>query len=82
MLSPAYPCDCRDEHEARHEAEGDGRYEPDLGGRELDQALAQLLAARRQAEWLLCRYLADIADGRRFREVGYYSDILTARSMA
>jgi hypothetical protein len=51
-------------------------YKADLGPRELDRALGQLLAARRQTEWLLCRYLADIAEGRRFREIGYYSDIL------
>jgi hypothetical protein len=51
-------------------------YDPELGARELDRALVHLLEARRQTEWLLCRYLADIADERRFREIGYYSDIL------
>ena len=51
-------------------------YEPELAAIELDRVLAQLLETRRRAEWLLCRYLADIAEGRRFREIGYYSDIL------
>jgi hypothetical protein len=52
------------------------RYQAELGAIELDRALAQLLETRRQTEWLLCRYLADIAEGRRFREIGCYSDIL------
>jgi hypothetical protein len=51
-------------------------YDPELGAIELDRVLAELLETRRQTEWLLCRYLADIAEGRRFREIGYYSDIL------
>ena len=51
-------------------------YTPNLTGRQLDRTLDGLLACRRSCEWLLCRYLADIADERRFREVGWYADVL------
>ena len=50
-------------------------YEPGLSPRELDSALASLCAAARRAEWLLCRYLADMAADQRFRSLGWYSDV-------
>ena len=45
-------------------------YEADLSPLELDAALSELLACHRRCEWLLCRYLADIADETRFRALG------------
>ena len=51
-------------------------YEPELGAVELDAALGQLVGCRRRCEWLLCRYLADLADRGRFRELGGYADVL------
>ncbi len=51
-------------------------YQSDLSATALDAALAGLVATQRRCEWLLCRYLADMADEQRFREVGWYSDVL------
>jgi hypothetical protein len=51
-------------------------YAPELSAQALDQTVSELLARKRRCEWLLCRYLADLADGQRFRELGYYSDVL------
>ncbi len=51
-------------------------YDPDLSAVELDAALGRLLGCRRRCEWLLCRYLADLGDEQRFRQLGGYSDVL------
>ena len=51
-------------------------YEPGLSAEQLDRALASLCDSARRAEWLMCRYLADIADEGRFRAVGWYSDVV------
>jgi len=37
--------------------------------------LRRLLDAERRAGWLVCRYLADLAEGERFHELGFFSDI-------
>jgi hypothetical protein len=51
-------------------------YEPDLSAVELDRALESLCQSVRRTEWLMCRYLADMADAGRFRDVGWYSDVV------
>ncbi|RLB59579.1 MAG: hypothetical protein DRI90_15235 [Deltaproteobacteria bacterium] len=50
-------------------------YQPNLEPGELDAAIGRIVQTQRQSEWLLCRYLADMADGRRFQRVGWYSDV-------
>jgi hypothetical protein len=37
-------------------------YEPDLSAVQLDRALESLCESARRAEWLMCRYLADMAE--------------------
>ncbi len=54
--------------------ETDG-YDPNLCAAQLDVVLGDLVGCRRRCEWLLCRYLADLADRGRFRELGGYSDL-------
>jgi hypothetical protein len=51
-------------------------YTPDLSPEQLDRALESLCDSARRAEWLMCRYLADMTDGGHFRAVGWYSDVV------
>ena len=50
-------------------------YHPNLKPGELDAAISGLVQAQRRCEWLLCRYLADMADGRRYQRVGWFADV-------
>ncbi len=50
-------------------------YQPNLSASELDATLAGIVQTQRRCEWLLCRYLADMADEQRFRLLGWYSDV-------
>ncbi|HZO12975.1 MAG TPA: hypothetical protein VFB62_06945 [Polyangiaceae bacterium] len=49
-------------------------YQPDLAQNELIDTIRTLIAEQRVAEWLVCRYLADLADSLS----GAYSDIYHA----
>jgi hypothetical protein len=51
-------------------------YAPNLSAQALDQAVSELLATKRRCQWLLCRYLADLSDDDRYRELGWCSSIL------
>ncbi|MBW2527805.1 MAG: hypothetical protein JRI23_26730, partial [Deltaproteobacteria bacterium] len=51
------------------------RYRSDLTSEELHEQLVALRDTKRKAEWLLCRYLADMADEGRFRDLGWYADL-------
>ncbi len=63
-----------DEYTLLNETDG---YEPNLCTAQLDVVLADLAGCRRRCEWLLCRYLADLAERGpgRLRELGGYSDL-------
>jgi len=50
-------------------------YMPNLSAKQLDSTLIRLKSTQRRCEWLVCRYLADMDEGRRFRDVGWYSDV-------
>ncbi len=50
-------------------------YKPSLNPPDLLTEVRRLLDLQRRAEWLVCRYLADLTDGERFHELGYFSDI-------
>jgi len=50
-------------------------YVPNLSAKQLDSTLIRLKSTQRRCEWLVCRYLADMDEGRRFRDVGWYSDV-------
>ena len=50
-------------------------YVSGLSAAQLDSTIAELLSTKRRCEWLVCRYLADIADEKRFQQVGYFSDV-------
>ncbi len=50
-------------------------YAADLSTKQLDQTIIELLSTKRRCEWLVCRYLADMAEGKRFQDLGCYSDV-------
>jgi len=50
-------------------------YASALAPESLLQEVRRLLDIERRVEWLVCRYLADLAEANRFRQLGFFSDI-------
>ena len=50
-------------------------YVPGLDPSVLLSETRRMLGIEQRAEWLVCRYLADLADEKRFRAFGWFSDI-------
>ncbi len=50
-------------------------YEAGLGVNEITERIERLVGLKRRVDWLLCRYLADLADSDLYRQLGWYSDI-------